>query len=126
MELPTGAYPGWRRKQPGSTSRPWRTIAESASIRILKNEFEHVAPTRLMAEGDPARVIAEYVQKLARGPDHDADAWLRAVPAISSGIGDRQAAARRVCPVWTSAHVPEAPAPLIFWATRFAREHGAR
>jgi nucleotide-binding universal stress UspA family protein len=143
MELPTGAYPGW----PAQASLvDFQAMADDRKQRLhsyLKNEFEDVATTRLLGEGDPASVITEYVQKehvdLIMMPTHGYGPFRRFLlgSVTAKLLHDVK------CPVWTSAHVQEAPAPpagyrhilcavdftgksapLILWATRFAREQG--
>lgn len=143
MELPTGAYPGW--PAPAALV-DFEALEEERQQRLqsyLKNEFEDVATTRVMGKGDPAHVIAEYVQKeyvdLVMMPTHGFGPFRRFLlgSVTAKLLHDVK------CPVWTSAHVPEAPAPpagyrqilcavdfteksapLILWAVRFAREQG--
>lgn len=143
MELPAGAYPGW----PAQASLvEIETMEEERKQRLrtyLTHEFEDVGTTRLVGRGDPAHEIAEYVKKehvdLVMMPTHGYGPFRRFLlgSVTAKLLHDVK------CPVWTSAHVPEQPAPpagyrqilcavdftersapLILWTTRFAREQG--
>lgn len=144
MELPTGTYPGWPAQ---AAVVDFEALADARKKRLesyLKVEFAEVGQTRLMHEGDPAHAITEYVQKehvdLVMMPTHGYGPFRRFLlgSVTAKVLHDVK------CPVWTSAHIPEAPAlpagyrhvlcavdftekaaPLIIWTTRFAREHGA-
>lgn len=144
MELPTGAYPGWPAQ---AAVIDFQAMADERKQRLdayLKNEFAEVATTRVVAEGDPAHSITEYTQKehvdLIMMPTHGYGPFRRFLlgSVTAKVLHDVK------CAVWTSAHIPEAPAPpagyrhilcavdftekaapLIVWATRFAREQGA-
>jgi len=144
MELPTGAYPGWPAQ---AAVIDFQAMADDRKQRLdsyLKNEFAEVAQTRLMREGDPAHMITDYAQKehvdLIMMPTHGYGPFRRFLlgSVTAKVLHDVR------CAVWTSAHIPEAPAPpagyrhilcavdftekaapLIVWTTRFAREQGA-
>ena len=144
MELPTGAYPGWPAQ---AAVVDFEAMAEDRKKRLesyLKNEFAEVATTRLTREGDPAHAITEYASKehvdLIMMPTHGYGPFRRFLlgSVTAKVLHDVK------CPVWTSAHVSEPPAPpagyrhivcavdftemaapLIVWASRFAREQGA-
>lgn len=144
MELPTGAYPGWPAPAALVDLQGMKDERKERLESYLKNEFAEVATTRLLCEGDPAHAIAEYVQKqhvdLVMMPTHGYGPFRRFLlgSVTAKVLHDVK------CPVWTSAHIPEAPAPpagyrhvlcavdfteksapLIVWAARFAREQGA-
>jgi len=144
MELPTGAYPGWPAQ---AAVIDFQAMADERKQRLeayLKNEFAEVATTRVMREGDPAHAITDYTQKehvdLVMMPTHGYGPFRRFLlgSVTAKVLHDVR------CPVWTSAHIPEAPgppagyrhilcavdftekaAPLIVWAARFGREQGA-
>lgn len=144
MELPTGAYPGWPAQ---AAVIDFQAMADERKQRLdsyLKNEFAEVATTRVVREGDPAHAITEYTHKehvdLIMMPTHGYGPFRRFLlgSVTAKVLHDVR------CAVWTSAHVPEAPAPpagyrhilcavdftekaapLIVWAARFAREQGA-
>ena len=144
MEIPTGAYPGW----PAHAALVnYVALAKERKQRVdsyLKHEFESIATTRLLHEGDPAHRIAEYAEKervdLIMMPTHGYGPFRRFIlgSVTAKVLHDVH------CPVWTSAHVPEAAAPpagyrhvlcavdltpkspaLLQWASGFARGHGA-
>ncbi len=144
MELPTGAYPGWPAQ---AAVIDFQAMADERKQRLdsyLRNEFAEVATTRVMREGDPAHMITDYTQKehadLIMMPTHGYGPFRRFLlgSVTAKVLHDVK------CAVWTSAHAPETPAPpagyrhilcavdfsekaapLIVWATRFAREQGA-
>ena len=144
MELPTGAYPGWPAQ---AAILDIQTMTEERKQRLesyLKNEFAEIGTTRMMREGDPAHAIKEYSQHeyvdLIMMPTHGYGPFRRFLlgSVTAKVLHDVK------CPVWTSAHTPEAPAPpagyrnilcavdfteraapLIVWTARFAREQGA-
>ena len=144
MELPAGTYPGWPAQ---AAVIDFQAMADDRKKRLdsyLKNEFAEVAQTRVMREGDPARMITDYAQKehvdLIMMPTHGYGPFRRFLlgSVTAKVLHDVR------CAVWTSAHTAEAPAPpsgyrhilcavdftekaapLIVWTTRFAREQGA-
>jgi len=144
MEMPTGAYPGWPAQ---AAVIDYQAMADERQKRLnsyLKHEFAELAQTRLMCEGDPAHMIGDYAKKehvdLVMMPTHGYGPFRRFLlgSVTAKVLHDVK------CPVWTSAHVAEPPAPpagyrhvvcavdfsesaapLISWATRFAREQGA-
>jgi nucleotide-binding universal stress UspA family protein len=145
MEIPTGAYPGW----PAHAALiDFQAMIDDRKQRVesfLKSEFQDIATSRLMDEGDPARVIAEYAEKnqvdLIMMPTHGYGPFRRFLlgSVTAKVLHDVK------CPVWTSAHAPETPAlpagyrnvlcavdltpnslPLVQWASAFARDHGAK
>jgi nucleotide-binding universal stress UspA family protein len=112
---------------------------------FLKSDFQGVATTRLVLEGDPAGVIIDYAGKqdvdLIMLPTHGYGPFRR----LLLGSVTTKVLQDASCAVWTSAHAPEAPSPpagyrnilcavdltpetpqLIQWASGFARDHGAR
>jgi nucleotide-binding universal stress UspA family protein len=144
IELPTGAYPGWPAQAALVDYQSMRDERKQRLDTYLKTEFQEVATTRLMCEGDPAHAIADYAQKehvdLIMMPTHGYGPFRRFLlgSVTAKVLHDVK------CPVWTSSHVPEAPAPpsgyrhvlcavdftpksapLMVWASRFAREQGA-
>jgi len=151
MELPAAAYPEWSGYAGGwpayASSEGFQAIVDERNQRVesfLKSEFQNIATTRLMHEGDPARLIVEYAQKenvdLIMMPTHGYGPFRRFLlgSVTAKVLHDVK------CPVWTSAHVPDTPTrptgyrnvlcavdltsrslPLIQWASGFARDHGA-
>lgn len=144
MELPTSAYPGWPAQ---AAVIDFQAMADHRKQRLesyLKNEFAEVAQTRVMCEGDPAHLITDYARKehvdLIMMPTHGYGPFRRFLlgSVTAKVLHDVK------CPVWTSAHMTEAPAPpagyrhilcavdltekaapLVVWTTRFPREQGA-
>lgn len=111
---------------------------------FLRSEFETVSTARVVLEGDPGRMIAEYAAKegadLIMMPTHGYGPFRRFLLGSITAklLHDAH------CPVWTSAHVSETPAlpagyrhilcavdltpktPILLkWASEFARERGA-
>jgi len=144
MELPTGAYPGWPAQAAVMDLQDMEDERKRRLEGYLKNEFAEVAQTRLLAKGDPAHTIADYAQKehvdLVMMPTHGYGPFRRFLlgSVTAKVLHDVK------CPVWTSAHMAEPPAPpagyrhilcavdftekasaLVLWTTRFAREQGA-
>ena len=151
MELPATAYPEWSGYAGGwpayASSTDFQAIVDERNQRIesfLKSEFQNIATTRLMHEGDPARLIVEYAEKdnvdLIMMPTHGYGPFRRFLlgSVTAKVLHDVK------CPVWTSAHVPDTPTqhagyrnvlcavdltsksvPLIRWASGFARDQGA-
>jgi nucleotide-binding universal stress UspA family protein len=144
MELPTGAYPGWPAPAALVDLEALAAARKDRLRTFLQNDFSAVATTRLMLDGDPGHQISTYAEK------HDVD--LVMMPTHGYGpfrrflLGSVTAKVLHdvKCPVWTSAHAPEAPAlpsgyrnilcavdltekslPLLEWAVTFARDHGA-
>jgi nucleotide-binding universal stress UspA family protein len=78
---------------------------------FLKSEFQSVAASRLMVEGDPARMITEYADRhnvdLIMMPTHGYGPFRRFLlgSITAKVLHDVK------CPVWTSAHLPERAAP---------------
>ena len=60
MELPAAAYPGWAAYGPPIDLQAMAVVRKQQVDSFLKNEFQNVATTRVMLEGDPASRIAEY------------------------------------------------------------------
>jgi nucleotide-binding universal stress UspA family protein len=144
VEIPTGGYPEW----PAQASLvDFEDVATERKQRLdsfLNSEFQSVAASRVMLEGDPARMISEHADRhnvdLIMMPTHGYGPFRRFLlgSITAKVLHDVK------CPVWTSAHLPERAAPpagyrsmlcavdltpksvsLIQWAAAFAREHGA-
>ena len=144
VEIATGGYPEW----PAQASLlDFEDITSERKQRLdsfLNSEFQSVAASRLVAEGDPGRMISEYAERhnvdLIMMPTHGYGPFRRFLlgSITAKVLHDVK------CPVWTSAHLPERAAPpagyrdvlcavdltprsvsLIQWAAAFAREHGA-
>jgi nucleotide-binding universal stress UspA family protein len=143
-ELPAAAYPGFPLEAMAIDFQEMLQDRKDRVDSFLRTEFENVAATRLMLEGDPAFVIADYAAKervdLIMMPTHGYGPFRRFIlgSVTAKVLHDVK------CPVWTSAHVPEAPAgsagyrnllcavdltpkslPLLRWSCGFARELGA-
>jgi nucleotide-binding universal stress UspA family protein len=144
VETPTGAYPAWP-EYPNLIDFP--AIIEERKQQLhsfLMSEFETVATSRLILEGAPGQVISEYATKenvdLIMMPTHGYGPFRRFLlgSVTAKTLHDAH------CPVWTSAHIVETPAPfagyhsllcavdltpnsvpLIRWACEFARERRA-
>ena len=111
---------------------------------FLKDEFQNIPTTRLVLQGDPAGRIAEYANRekvdLIMMPTHGYGLFRRFLlgSVTAKVLHDVK------CPVWTSAHKPEKPAPpagyrnilcaldvwsndlpILRWASLFACEQGA-
>jgi len=151
MELPAAAYPEWSGYAGGwpayVSSEEFQAIVDQTKQRVesfLKSEFQNTSTTRLMHEGDPARLIVAYAQKenvdLIMMPTHGYGPFRRFLlgSVTAKVLHDVK------CPVWTSAHVPHTPKqptgyrnvlcavdltsksqPLVQWASGFIRDHGA-
>ena len=144
MEIPTGAYPGW----PADAALvSFETLTNERKQRLeafLANEFPGVETTRQMREGDPAQAIAVMAEQeavdLIMMPTHGYGPFRRFIlgSVTAKVLHDVR------CPVWTSVHAEETPAPpngyrnvlcavdltakslpLAQWASAFAREHEA-
>ena len=139
MQL-TSAYPGW-------PAFDFQAIAAQTKQRIdsfLTSHFHGIATTRLVTEGDPAQEIVDYAGQqnvdLIMMPTHGYGPFRRFIlgSVTAKVLHDAK------CPVWTSAHVEEAPVeptayrtvlcavdltpkslPLTQWASGFASEQGA-
>jgi nucleotide-binding universal stress UspA family protein len=144
LELPTGVYPGWPEY---SGLVDFAAMIEDRKAQLhsfLKSEFETVGTDRLIFEGAPGQVIAEYAAKekadLIMMPTHGYGPFRRFLlgSVTAKTLHDAH------CPVWTSAHVLEDPPPfagyhtllcavdlassslsLLQWASEFARERRA-
>jgi len=144
VEVPTGAYPGWPADAALISLQDMLRTRQQCVDTFLQNELRDVALTRVMREGDPARGIIEYAEKenvdLIMMPTHGYGPFRRFLlgSVTAKVLHDVK------CPVWTSAHAPESPAPpsgyrnlicavdltakslaLIQWASAFAYENGA-
>jgi nucleotide-binding universal stress UspA family protein len=144
MEVPTGAYPGWPAEAALINLQDIQRVRQQSLDAFLVNEFQDIGLTRLMSEGDPASGIVEYAEKenadLVMMPTHGYGPFRRFLlgSVTAKVLHDVK------CPVWTSAHIPEGPAPpagyrsvlcavdltpkslpLIQWASAFARENKA-
>jgi len=111
---------------------------------FLRSEFETVSTARMVLEGDPGRIIADYARKenvdLIMMPTHGYGPFRRFLlgSVTAKTLHDAHS------PVWTSAHLSESPPasagyhrvlcavdltatslPLLQWASEFAREQGA-
>jgi nucleotide-binding universal stress UspA family protein len=111
---------------------------------FLKDEFQDIPTTRLALEGDPSWRITEYADRekvdLIMMPTHGYGPFRRFLlgSVTAKVLHDVK------CPVWTSVHKPEKPAPpagyrnvlcavdvwsdtlpLLRWASLFACEQGA-
>jgi nucleotide-binding universal stress UspA family protein len=158
IELSVPPYPGWPAYGPmvdvpttEYMREQWeqarQAMVEDANQRIdsfLRSEFQSIATTRLVRQADPAEVIAEYAEKenvdLIMMPTHGYGPFRRFLlgSVTAKVLHDAK------CPVWTSAHAPESPAPpagyrnalcavdltpkslpLIQWSAGFASDHAA-
>lgn len=144
METPTGAYPGWPAMAAMVDFEALMSERRERLDSFLKVEFGSVPVTRVMLEGDPAWAIADFVKKenidLIMMPTHGYGPFRRFLlgSVTAKVLHDVK------CPVWTGAHIPEAPEPpagyrnmlcavdltpkslpLIQWTAAFARDHGA-
>jgi nucleotide-binding universal stress UspA family protein len=144
MEIPAASYPGWP-VSAGLVDIP--AMIEERKQRLnsfLRSEFETVSTARVMLEGEPGRMIADYAAKekvdLIMMPTHGYGPFRR----FLLGSVTAKTLHHAHCPVWTSAHMSETPAPssgyhhvlcavdltktslpLLQWASEFARERGA-
>jgi nucleotide-binding universal stress UspA family protein len=144
LEVPGGIYPGWP-EYPGTIDLP--AMIEDRKQRLhsfLRSEFETVSTTRLIVEGAPGQVIPDYAARekvdLIMMPTHGYGSFRRFLlgSVTAKTLHDAH------CPVWTSAHVLEAPEPfagyhtllcavdltsnslpLLRWASEFASERRA-
>jgi nucleotide-binding universal stress UspA family protein len=158
IELSVPPYPGWPAYGPmvdvpiteelrGQWEQARQDMAEQATQHIdsfLRSEFQGIATTRLVRQGASAEVIVEYAEKenvdLIMMPTHGYGPFRRFLlgSVTAKVLHDAK------CPIWTSAHAPESPAPpagyrdvlcavdltpnslpLTKWAAEFAREQGA-
>jgi nucleotide-binding universal stress UspA family protein len=158
IELSVPPYPGWPAYGPvvdvpitEDLREQWeqarQDMVEEVNQRVdsfLSSEFQSIATTRLVRQGASAEVIAEYAEKenvdLIMMPTHGYGPFRRFLlgSVTAKVLHDAK------CPIWTSAHAPESPAPpagyrnvlcavdltprslpLIEWAAGFAREQGA-
>ena len=117
LEIPTGAYPGWP-EYTGLIDLPGMIEERKRQLdSFLKSEFETVASTRLIFEGAPGQVIPDYAAKenvdLIMMPTHGYGPFRRFLlgSVTAKTLHDAQ------CPVWTSAHVLETPAPFAGYHT---------
>ena len=144
VEIPAVADPVWPAY---GTGMDIPAIVETSKQRLdafLKTEFQDVPTTRLVLEGDPAWRIGEYAKDekadLIMTPTHGYGKFRRFLlgSVTAKLLHDLK------CPVWTSAHAPEPPAPpagyrnilcavdlgpsslpLLRWASEFTRDHNA-
>ena len=144
VEIPTGGYPEWPAQASLVDFEAVANDRKQSLNSFLQSEFQSVAASRLMLEGDPARQISEYADRhnvdLIMMPTHGYGPFRRFLlgSITAKVLHDVK------CPVWTSAHLPERAAPpagyrsilcavdltpksvsLMQWAAAFAREHGA-
>lgn len=158
IELSVPPYPGWPAYGPmvdvpitEDMREQWeqarQDMVDQANKRIdsfLNSEFQGIATTRLARQGASAEVIVAYAEKenvdLIMMPTHGYGPFRRFLlgSVTAKVLHDAQ------CPIWTSAHAPERPAPpagyrtvlcavdltpnsrpLTQWAAEFAREQGA-
>jgi len=144
VEVPTGAYPGWPADAALISLQDMLRTRQQSVDTFLENELRDVPLTRVMREGDPARGIIEYAETeqadLIMMPTHGYGPFRRFLlgSVTAKVLHDVK------CPVWTSAHVPQSPAPpsgyrnvicavdltpkslpLVQWASAFAHENGA-
>jgi len=142
VEVPTGAYPGWPAEAALINLQDIQRVRQQSLDSFLVNEFQDIGVTRIMSEGDPASGIAEYAERenadLVMMPTHGYGPFRRFLlgSVTAKVLHDVK------CPVWTSAHIPEGPAPpagyrsvicavdltpkslpLIQWASAFAGEN---
>jgi nucleotide-binding universal stress UspA family protein len=117
LEIPTGAYPGWA-EYPGLIDLPAMIEDRKRQLHsFLESEFETVATTRLIFEGAPGQVIPDYAAKekidLIMMPTHGYGTFRRFLlgSVTAKTLHDSH------CPVWTSAHVLEAPTPFAGYRT---------
>lgn len=122
-----------------------RANANIAMAKYLAEDFKHFDVQRLVLEGDPAETIVRYAAEnaidLIMMPSHGYGVFRRYILGSVTAKVLHDAA----CPVWTAAHMEEAP-PLeaiefkkvvcavdlgpqtdraLLWANAFATEHGA-
>ena len=144
VEVPTGAYPGWPAEAALINLQDILRVRQQSVDSFLVNEFHDIPLTRVMSEGDAVHGIVEYAEKehvdLVMMPTHGYGPFRRFLlgSVTAKVLHDVK------CPVWTSAHVPEGPAPpagystilcavdltpkslpLVQWASAFARENKA-
>jgi len=144
VEVPTGAYPGWPADAALISLQDMLRTRQQCVDTALENELRDVPLTRVMREGDPARGIIEYAETeqadLIMMPTHGYGPFRRFLlgSVTAKVLHDVK------CPVWTSAHVPQSPAPpsgyrnvmcavdltpkslpLVQWASSFAHENAA-
>src|SRR5437899_1774600 len=138
VEIPTGAYPGWPVYGAPMDLEGLMDDRRHRLESFLVSEFDGVATTRVMLEGDPAWRIAEYAEKehvdLVMMPTHGYGPFRR---FLLGSVTDK-ALHDVKCAVWTSAHTSEAPSaplgyrnmlcaldaspaslPLLRWASQF-------
>jgi nucleotide-binding universal stress UspA family protein len=145
LEIPSAGYPGWPAHAALIDFQAMIDDRRQRTESFLKTEFQEIATTRVMDEGDPARQIVAYAEKekvdLIMMPTHGYGPFRRFLlgSVTAKLLHDVK------CPVWTSAHAPNIPAqpagyrnvlcavdltpnsvPLVQWASGFVREHGAR
>jgi nucleotide-binding universal stress UspA family protein len=142
-ELPTGAYPGWPADAAMIGMEDVLRVRRQNVESFLSSELQDLDVTRVMYEGDAARGIIEFCDKeaidLIMMPTHGYGPFRRFLlgSVTAKVLHDVK------CAVWTSAHVaaPAPPtgyrnvlcaldltpksAPLLAWASAFAREQGA-
>lgn len=122
-----------------------RANAHIAMAKYLAEDFKHFDVQRLVLEGDPAETIVRYAAEndidLIMMPSHGYGVFRRYILGSVTAKVLHDAA----CPVWTAAHMEEAP-PLeairfrkvlcsvdlgpqteraLLWANAFAKEHDA-
>ena len=144
VEIPSVADPVWPAY---GTTIDVSAMVEGRKERLesfLKEEFRDVQTARVVLEGDPAWRINLYAEDekadLIMVPTHGYGPFRRFLlgSVTAKLLHDAK------CPLWTSAHAPETPAPpagyrnvlcavdlsessaeLMRWAAEFAREQGA-
>lgn len=144
MDIPMGAYPAWPVYGVALDLKGLEDDSRKRLESFQLSDFEDVSTTRLVMEGDPAWRIADYAEKenadLIMMPTHGYGPFRQFLlgSVTAKVLHDVK------CPVWTSAHTREAPAPpsgyknvlcavdlsekslpLLRWASLFACEQGA-
>jgi nucleotide-binding universal stress UspA family protein len=123
-----------------------RSQAERAMATYLAEEFKHFDVERVVREGDPAETIVRFAAEngvdLIMMPSHGYGVFRRFILGSVTAKVLHDAA----CPVWTAAHMEEAPRleeirfrkvvcavdlgpqtdRALLWAKGFAAEHGAQ
>ena len=121
LEIPTGVYPGWPDYSGLLDITAMLDIRKQKLHAFLKSEFETIATTRLIVEGAPGQVISEYAAKenvdLIMMPTHGYGPFRRFLlgSVTAKTLHDAD------CPVWTSAHMLETPAPFTGYHACCAR-----
>lgn len=143
LEMAGWAYPGFE-YAPAIDLPAVMEERKQCLHSYLKDELQDISISRVVFDGDPAARIAEYSEQekvdLVMLPTHGYGPFRRFLlgSVTAKLLHDVK------CGIWTSAHTPDPPAsptgyrnvlcavdlstkslPLLRWASKFAREHGA-